>query len=203
MCGGNCSVHAHTYITHTAQTFSAVQMLPPVSQRMQKGWDRQTAGVGGQLRWTDPVGKPQAGRHTTAAAYLLNVGFERLATLFIETRFKRTNRRCGWRAGDIARKKKCFRISLVISYNFSYCQRIPCKDQNQQRSIACVSKAWWVLICDRDLHCRPVKTHQWKNSLLDMFCHYNERMRCSAFWVNRTYNLIVSLNTQWCSISWK
>lgn len=118
MCGGNCSVHAHTYITHTAQTFSAVQMLPPVSQRMQKGWDRQTAGVGGQLRWTDPVGKPQAGRHTTAAAYLLNVGFERLATLFIETRFQRTNRRCGWRAGDIAREKKCFRISLVIFYNF-------------------------------------------------------------------------------------
>lgn len=72
---------------HKAQTFSAVQMLPPVSPRMQKGWDSQTAGVGGQLRRTDPVGKPRAGRHTTTAAYLLNVGFERLSTLFIETRF--------------------------------------------------------------------------------------------------------------------
>lgn len=62
--------------------------------------------MGGQLRWTDPVGKPQAGRHTTAAVYLLNVGFERLSALFIETRFLRTNRRCRGRAGDTTRGKK-------------------------------------------------------------------------------------------------
>lgn len=52
------------------------------------------------------MGKPQAGRHTTAAVYLLNVGFERLSALFIETRFSRTNRRRRGRAGDTTRGKK-------------------------------------------------------------------------------------------------
>lgn len=99
------AVYTHTHTLHTAQTFSRVQMLPPMSPRMQKGWGRQTAGVGVLLRWTDPVGKPQAGRHTTATTYLLNVGFERLSALYVETSFwKNKHGRCRWEAEDITRK---------------------------------------------------------------------------------------------------
>lgn len=56
-------------------------------------------GKGGRDGRT-PVGKPQAGRHTTAAAYLPSVGLERLSAPFIGTRFlqkkanKQTNERC-------------------------------------------------------------------------------------------------------------
>ena len=55
------------------------------------------------------MGKPQAGRHTTPAAYLLDARFERLSALFIEAT----------RTGDVkeeqgrfTKREKCQRISL-------------------------------------------------------------------------------------------
>lgn len=58
MCGRMQCERTHIHYTH-----SAVQMLPPVSQRMQKGWDRQTAGVGRAAETDRPCGKT-AGRKT-------------------------------------------------------------------------------------------------------------------------------------------
>lgn len=84
---------AHT-LTHACVTWS-VDIL--AQARCCPQWVRECREdeTGRQLGWEGswegqtPVGKPQAGRHTTAAAYLLNVGFERLSAPFIETRFKK------------------------------------------------------------------------------------------------------------------
>ena len=79
-----CSVYTHIHYTHQRRHLAQSRCCPQWVRECKKDETGRQLGWGGQPRWTDPVGKPQGGRHTTPAAYLLNVRFEWLSTLFIE-----------------------------------------------------------------------------------------------------------------------
>ena len=72
------AVCTHMHYTHQHRHLAQSRCCPQWVRERKKDETGRQLGWGGQPRWTDPVGKPQGGRHTTPAAYLLNVRFERL-----------------------------------------------------------------------------------------------------------------------------